>query len=113
MTTGPHSDNIATIVNVVDQNRVYRIKHLHLTKFTTKFPFNARSKIVKGAWESDKISEQWSGSSWAKRMERRALRSTLTDFDRFKLAKAKAVRNKILARAVNIKKKKLTRAGKL
>ena len=40
-------------------------------------------------------------------------RSALNDFDRFKLMKAKSARNKILNKAVNVQKRKLSKAGKL
>merc|ERR1711909_118697 len=116
---------IAAIVDVIDQNRVlldgpcsgvsrqaYRIKNLHLTPLVTKFPFSARSKVVRTAWEADKISQKWEESSWAKRMAMQAKRKGLTDFDRFKLMKAKSARSKILSKAVAIKKRKLTKAEK-
>merc|ERR1712020_664927 len=123
---GADKGKIAAIVDVIDQNRVlldgpctgvnrqaYRIKNLHLTPLVTKFPFSARTKVVRQAWERDDISKKWEESAWAKRMAMQAKRKGLTDFDRFKLMKAKAARNKILAKAVNIKKKKLSKAGKL
>ena len=91
----------------------YRIRNMHLTPLLTKFPFSARSRVVRKAWEADKISEKWAESAWAKRMEMKRRRQGLNDFDRFKLYKAKSARNKILAKAVNIKKNKLTKAGKL
>jgi len=75
--------------------------------------FLHRSKVVRKAWESDKISEKWAESAWAKRMQMKARRQGLNDFDRFKLSKAKSARNKILAKAVNIKKNKLSKAGEL
>ena len=75
--------------------------------------FSYRSRVVRKAWEADKISEKWAESAWAKRMEMKRRRQGLNDFDRFKLYKAKSARNKILAKAVNIKKNKLTKAGKL
>ena len=93
--------------------KAYRIKNLHLTPLVTKFPFSARSKVVREAWVKDDISKKWEESAWAKRMAMKAKRKGLTDFDRFKLMKAKTARNKILAKAVSIKKKKLTKAGKL
>ena len=126
MNDGPDTGKIAAIVDVIDQNRVllegpctgvtrqpYRIKNLHLTPLVTKFPFSARSKVVREAWVKDDISKKWEESAWAKRMAMKAKRKGLTDFDRFKLMKAKTARNKILAKAVSIKKKKLTKAGKL
>ena len=59
------------------------------------------------------VSEKWAESGWAKRMAMKARRQGLNDFDRFKLMKAKSARNKILAKAVAIKKNKLSKAGKL
>merc|ERR1712062_580239 len=115
---GADKGKIAAIVDVIDQNRVlldgpctgvtrkaYRIKNLHLTPLVTKFPFSARSKVVREAWVKDDISKKWEESAWAKRMAMKAKRKGLTDFDRFKLMKAKSARNKILAKAVSIKKK--------
>ena len=59
------------------------------------------------------MDETWANSAWAKRMEIKAKRAGLTDLDRFKLRKAKSARNKILAKALNSKKKGLRKAGKL
>ena len=91
----------------------YRIRNMHLTPLVTKFPFSPRSRVVRKAWEADKISEKWAESAWAKRMVMKQRRQDLNDFDRFKLYKAKSGRNKILAKAVNIKKNKLSKARKL
>ena len=74
---------------------------------------NHSSLKYRKAWEADKISEKWAESAWAKRMVMKQRRQGLNDFDRFKLYKAKSARNKILAKAVNIKKNKLSKAGKL
>merc|ERR1712095_78857 len=122
---GADKGKIAAIVDVIDQNRVlldgpctgvsrqaYRIKNLHLTPLVTKFPFSARTKVVRAAWEKDGITKKWEESAWAKRMEMKAKRKGLNDFDRFKLMKAKSARNKILAKAVNIKKKKMSKKKK-
>lgn len=46
-------------------------------------------------------------------MEMKAKRKKLTDFDRFKLSKAKSARNRLLTKAVNIQKRKLVKAKKL
>merc|ERR1711862_272757 len=117
---------IAAIVDVIDQNRVlidgpqagverqeYKIKSLHLTSLKVTFAFSARTKVVRKAWEDEKISEKWAESSWAKRMQMKVRREGLGDFDRFKLQKAKSARNKILAKAIAIKKNKMSKAGKL
>ena len=59
------------------------------------------------------VTEKWAESGWSKRMVMKARRQGLNDFDRFKLMKAKSARNKILAKAVAIKKNKMSKAGKL
>merc|ERR1712223_1662239 len=94
---GPKSGKIAAIVDVIDQNRVlldgpcsgverqeYRIKNLHLTPLKITFPFSARSKVVRKAWEDEKVTEKWAESGWSKRMRMKARREGLNDFDRFK-----------------------------
>ena len=43
----------------------------------------------------------------------KAKRNGLNDFDRFKLRQAKSARNKIVAAALNGKKKGLRKAGKI
>ena len=76
-----------------------------------KFPFSARSRVVSKAWKLEDISGKWAASSWAKRMEATKKRSSLNDFDRFKLMKAKSARNKILTKAVNTQKRNLSKAS--
>merc|ERR1711878_183328 len=117
---GPRAGKVAAIADVIDQNRVlivgpqeYKIKSLHLTPLKVTFAFSARTKVVRKAWEDEKISEKWAESSWAKRMQMKVRREGLGDFDRFKLQKAKSARNKILAKAIAIKKNKMSKAGKL
>jgi len=120
---GPDTGKIAAIVNVIDQNRVlvdgptsgvrrqeFPIKRIQLTPIAVKFPFNAPTRIVRKELEANKVNEAWENSSWKKRMVIKAKRAGLTDLDRFKLGKAKSARNKILARAVNAKKKALRKA---
>merc|ERR1712226_1651528 len=93
--------------------QVYPIEQLQLTPIAVKFPFNASTKIVRAELEANKVDETWANSTWAKRMAVKAKRAGLTDLDRFKLMKAKSARNKILSKAVAIKKRKLTKAGKM
>ena len=123
---GPSQGKIAAIVDVIDQNRVlldgpqsgvprqeYRIKNLHLTPLAINVAFSARTRVVRKEWEAGNISQKWEESAWAKRMQMKARRQGLNDFERFKLMKAKSARNKIVAKAVNIQKRKLSKAGKL
>nr|ALS04622.1 60S ribosomal protein L14 [Pseudodiaptomus poplesia]ALS04891.1 60S ribosomal protein L14 [Pseudodiaptomus poplesia] len=123
---GPEAGKIAAIVNVIDQNRVlidgptsgvirqaYPMKQIHLTPIRVKFPFNAPTKIVRKELEANKVNEQWSASTWSKRLEMKKRRANLTDLERFMLRKAKTARNKIVAKALNAKKRELRKAGKL
>jgi len=106
---GPYQGKIAAIVNVVDQNRllldgpcsdvprhVINIKHVHLTKFRINFPYTARTKTVKKAWEKSNVNESWENTAWAKKIKLKAKRASLTDFDRFSAMMLKKKRRKII-----------------
>merc|ERR1712126_194306 len=123
---GPDAGKIAAIVNVIDQNRVlidgptsgvtrqeYPIRQLQLTPIKINFAFNAKTRVVRKEMEAGKVQDTWNQSAWAKRMEMKAKRSGLNDFDRFKLRKAKSARNKIVAKALNTKKRQMRKAGKI
>merc|ERR1712111_14698 len=119
---GPKTGEIAAIVDVIDQNRVllngpctgvgrqeYRIKNLHLTPLKITFPFSARTKVVRKAWEDEKVSDKWAESGWAKRMQMKARRQGLNDLDRFKLMKAIALATRSLLRPLLSRKTKCQR----
>ncbi|XP_069674399.1 large ribosomal subunit protein eL14 isoform X2 [Periplaneta americana] len=105
---GPYRGKLCSIVDVIDQTRALvdgpetgvprgqmRLNQLHLTKFKIKFPFTDRTKAVRKAWQKSKIDEKWAGSQWAQKIEAKRKRRAMTDFDRFKLRKARQIRNKI------------------
>ncbi|XP_066596065.1 large ribosomal subunit protein eL14 [Prorops nasuta] len=105
---GPYQGKLVTIVDVIDQNRVLidgpsakiprgqmRLSDLHLTKFRLKFPFTGSTRVVRKAWEAAKIDELWKNTMWARKVEAKKKRAALSDFDRFKLRKAKQIRNKL------------------
>eukprot|EP00088_Acartia_fossae_P053253 TRINITY_DN604_c0_g2_i1.p1 TRINITY_DN604_c0_g2~~TRINITY_DN604_c0_g2_i1.p1 ORF type:complete len:141 (+),score=62.27 TRINITY_DN604_c0_g2_i1:69-491(+) len=123
---GPCQGKIAAIVNVIDQNKVlidgptsgvsrqaYPLKQMHLTNLSVKFPFNASTKVVRKELEANKVDEKWADSAWCQRIKAKAVRKSMTDFDRFKLRKAKSQRNRIVTIALNGKKKALRKAGKI
>merc|ERR1712121_573723 len=118
---GDDKGKLVVIVDVIDQNRALvdgpcsgvsrkdmNFKALHLTKHTIKIGPSARSGTVKKAWEKADMTKQWEASTWAKKLASREKRATLTDFDRFKLMKAKQARNRI----INIEFGKLRNAAK-
>merc|ERR1712066_644570 len=107
---GDDKGKLAVIIDVIDQNRALidgpcsgvsrkdiNFKALHLTSFTVKIGHSARSGTVRKAWDKAEISKKWAESSWAKKLASQEKRSQLSDFDRFKLMKAKQQRNRIIA----------------
>ncbi|KAF5284677.1 hypothetical protein FQA39_LY16959 [Lamprigera yunnana] len=111
---GTHKGKLVTIVDVIDQTRALidgpetgvrrgaiRLNQLQLTNFQIKFPFNAPTSVVRRAWHKHNIKEKWANSSWSKKLLAKEKRKTLTDFDRFKLGKARIVRNKMRTRVFN------------
>ena len=106
---GPYAGKIAAIVNVVDQNRllidgpcsdvprhVINIKHIHLTKFRVFFPYTARTRTVRKALEAANINEKWADTNWAKKIELKAKRASLSDYDRFTAMMLKRKRRSII-----------------
>merc|ERR1712018_262617 len=121
ITLGHHKGKIAAIANVIDQNRVLvdgpcsdvprcvvNLKQLQITKFKINIPFGYRTGGIKKVWEKEGISAQWSATKWAQKIEAKAIKATLTDFDRFKLMKIKQKR----ARIINAEVKRLKKEAK-
>ncbi|XP_014204689.1 60S ribosomal protein L14 [Copidosoma floridanum] len=105
---GPSQGKLVAIVDIIDQNRVLvdgphtkvprqqmRLNDLHLTKFHIKFPFTASTRAVRKAWDWKEFEEKWSKTMWAGKIKAKKLRAQLSDFDRFKLRRARRIRNAI------------------
>ncbi|KRZ90395.1 60S ribosomal protein L14 [Trichinella sp. T8] len=97
---GRERGKLAVIVNVVDGNRalvdgpglkrqMINFKNMLLTKMTLKITHYDKTKAIIAAWEKANINELWSKTKLAQSRRRRALRAKMSDFDRFKLMKAK------------------------
>ncbi|XP_032874995.1 60S ribosomal protein L14 [Amblyraja radiata] len=106
---GPHAGKLVAIVDVIDQNRALvdgpctgvrrqamPFKCMQLTDFKIQIPHSVRNKFVKAAWEKEKVNEKWEASRWAKKIDARAKRAKMSDFDRHKVMKAKKMRNRII-----------------
>lgn len=97
-----------------------RLSQIHLTKFKVSFPFHGPTRVVRKAWKTSQMDDKWAKSRWAERLRNKEIvsysnattsllfvripnvifrhhfqRASLTDFDRFKLKRARATRNKI------------------
>ncbi|XP_018333842.1 60S ribosomal protein L14 [Agrilus planipennis] len=123
---GPDKGKLAAIVDVIDQTRVLvdgpetkvsrqpiRLNQIHLTKLKIRFPYTGSTRVVRQAWKQGKINEKWSQTVWAQKLIAKKKRVQLTDFDRFKLRRAKSVRNKIRTEAYYRLKKVASRDGTL
>ncbi|CAL8364456.1 unnamed protein product [Boreogadus saida] len=110
---GANEGKLVAIVDVIDQNRALvdgpctgvkrqsmPFKCMQLTDFVIKVPHSARQKFVRKAWEKAEVNQKWEQSSWAKKIEAKKKRAHMSDFDRYKVMKAKKMRNRIIKHEV-------------
>merc|ERR1712179_172701 len=106
---GPDKGKLCVIVDVVDQNRALvdgpcsgvprqqiNFKTLHLTQFRLVIPHSLGTGHLIKLWKKEKIQEKWEQTTWCKKLAAKEKRSSLSDFDRFKLMKAKQARNRLV-----------------
>ncbi|XP_062592983.1 large ribosomal subunit protein eL14-like [Saccostrea cucullata] len=118
---GPDAGKLAVIVDVIDQNRALvdgpcsgvsrqqiNFKALQLTSIMMKIPRGLRPGNLAKAWEKQEVKKQWDSTTWAKKIASKEKRAQLTDFDRFKLMKAKQSRNRL----INVEFGKLKKTNK-
>merc|ERR1719440_1254412 len=94
---GPDAGKLATIIDMVDgpvpktgvARQVIPFKRLALTDIVIKVPKSARQKTLVKAWNEEKVEETWAATSWAKKLARKKVRASLTDFQRFQLMVAR------------------------
>ena len=110
---GPETGKLATIIDVVDQNKclidgpeditgvrrqVITFRRIALTDLTVKIARIARAKTLKKAWAEADIENKWNASSWAKKLAAKRKRADLSDFDRFKVMVAKKQKSAIIVK---------------
>jgi large subunit ribosomal protein L14e len=110
---GPDSGKLATIVDIIDQNKclidgpapitgvnrqVISYTQIALTDLTVKIQRNARQKTLEKAWTEGDVKGKWDASSWAKKLSSKKKRASLSDFDRFKVMVAKKQKAAIIAK---------------
>ena len=79
--------------------KAMQFKHLRLMKYKIAIAHGARTGTVRKAWAAAKIDEQWKENPLHKSIVARRTRATLSDFERFKLSKAKKARNHEIGKA--------------
>jgi len=110
---GPDAGKLATIVDVVDQNKclidgplsitgvgrkVVSYKRLALTDFTINIERGARGQPLIEAWKEADVMALWEKSAWAKKVANKKKRLALDDFARFKVMVAKKQKSEIIAK---------------
>ncbi|KAG0743822.1 hypothetical protein G6F29_007917 [Rhizopus arrhizus] len=117
--SGVDAGKLAVIVDIVDHNRAlidgpttgvarqaFPYRRMVLTPLVLKsLPRNAGQTALKKVLEKSEVVAAWNKTAWAKKIEQRNVRASLSDFDRFKLLKFKNQRRFALGSAVAAAKK--------
>jgi len=97
---GSDNGKLVTIIDVLDENRalvdgpitvtgvrrqVINFKRLSLTDFKVKISRSIRSHGLAKALQKGELLKKWNQSAWAKKIQQRKARASLTDFGRFKV----------------------------
>jgi large subunit ribosomal protein L14e len=116
---GADAGKLAVIVDIIDHNRAlidgpttgvsrqaFPYRRLVLTPIVLKkLPRSVGQAALKKALEKSDVVATWNKTTWAKKIEQRKVRASLSDFDRFKVNKLKNKRRFALASAVKAAKK--------
>ena len=112
---GEDSGKIATIIDVVDENKalidgpfsvtgvkrqVISFKRLALTDLTVKVPRQAREATLKKALAAEGTVAKWNGTTWAKKIANKKTRAELSDFDRFKTMIARKQKSSLIKKTI-------------
>ncbi len=110
---GPDAGKLATIIDIVDQNKclidgpanltgvtrqMIPYGRIALTDIVVKISRNARQKSLTAAWTEADAQAKWDASSWGKKLASKRKRASLSDFDRFKVMVARKQKSSIIAK---------------
>ncbi|MBW0517343.1 hypothetical protein O181_057058 [Austropuccinia psidii MF-1] len=112
--SSPANGKLATIVEIVDHGRALidgpttsvprqsvAFRRVILTPFVIKgLPRGARSATVGKAFEKAEVSKKWEASGWKRNIDARAIRRSLTDFQRFEVMLLKRQRRDIIGKGL-------------
>uniref|UniRef100_A0A8C9KBY9 Large ribosomal subunit protein eL14 n=1 Tax=Panthera tigris altaica TaxID=74533 RepID=A0A8C9KBY9_PANTA len=118
---GLHAGRMVQIIDAIDQKGalvdgpciqvrryIMPFKCMELTDFILKFPHSARPKYVGQAWQKADTSRKWAAMGWVKKIKARERKAKMTDFDHYKVMKAKKRRKRI----IKLEVRKLPKAAK-
>eukprot|EP00188_Purpureofilum_apyrenoidigerum_P002414 Plantae.Rhodophyta-Purpureofilum_apyrenoidigerum.ctg2495.p2 GENE.Plantae.Rhodophyta-Purpureofilum_apyrenoidigerum.ctg2495~~Plantae.Rhodophyta-Purpureofilum_apyrenoidigerum.ctg2495.p2 ORF type:complete len:137 (-),score=42.31 Plantae.Rhodophyta-Purpureofilum_apyrenoidigerum.ctg2495:1052-1462(-) len=116
---GPNYGKLVVIVDVLDQNKclidgpctgvsrqLIPFKQIRLTGIKLPVKRGAKTGIVKKHFEAENAVEKFGKTGWGKKMDMRAKRAMLTDYERFKVM----VLRKKKAAAINSKYRELKKS---
>jgi len=101
---GKYEGKLVVIADLVDQKRilcenpihaiprqVFKTQDINLTDLKINVPHGARGGVIKKHYLKDEIDSKWEKTAWAQKLAGRVAKRQLSDFGRFKSAKAKMV----------------------
>ncbi|EGF84432.1 hypothetical protein BATDEDRAFT_85243 [Batrachochytrium dendrobatidis JAM81] len=113
ITFGPDAGKLAVIVEIIDHGRVLvdgpttgvtrqslPFKRLALTSIVLKIPRGVGSYALKGMVEKQDLLGLWGQTAWAKKIQQRATRAALTDFERHNLRRLRAQKTAVIAKCL-------------
>lgn len=81
------------------KRQVMTLRRLQLTDFCLELSRGASSKDVKAALKEDNLVEKFYASAWGKKRQAFHKKRELTDFERFKVSRARSIISKKVAAA--------------
>jgi large subunit ribosomal protein L14e len=114
---GPLSGKLAVIVEIINTSRVLidgpttnvkrqeiSLRRISLTDLKVDVARGVKRAALKKAITDSNVEKKWGESSWARKLQKRARRAQLTDFDRFKVKVLKQKRRVLQNIALKAKK---------
>jgi large subunit ribosomal protein L14e len=109
VTYGPDYGKLAVIVEIVDHGRVLvegaelkrqvlNFKRVNLTSIKINIPRAIGSAKLLAQFEKQDVKGQFAKTSWAKKLDQRQKRKSLTDLDRFKVMLARKKKSTVVGK---------------
>lgn len=105
---GKEEGKLGFITEIIDTNHVIvdgpttglkkqvaKVSHLVLTPYKMKIPRNLRSTTLKKRIAKDDTLQKFQKSAWGMKLQKREIRSKLTDFQRFQVKCLKRIQRRM------------------
>ena len=114
---GPSAGKLAVVVEILNTSRILvdgpttgvrrqeiSLKRISLTDLKLDVTQGVKKAALKKAITDFGLDKKWGESSWARKLQKRAKRASLTDFDRFKVMQLKQKRRVLQNKALKNRK---------